>query len=75
LSAPIERPDVLVLGVGGVLGEAWLSGILAGITASSGIDFRECGAFVGTSAGSIVVAYLAAGHSPTSGAARTETDP
>ena len=67
-TAPIERPDVLVLGVGGVLGEAWLSGILAGITASSGIDFRKCRAFVGTSAGSIVAAYLAAGHSPPAGA-------
>lgn len=74
-TAPIERPDVLVLGVGGVLGEAWLSGILAGITASSGIDFRKCRAFVGTSAGSIVAAYLAAGHSPPAGASRTETDP
>ena len=65
---------MLVLGVGGVLGEAWLSGILAGITASSGIDFRECRAFVGTSAGSIVAAYLAAGHSPPA-VARTATDP
>jgi NTE family protein len=75
VNARIERPDVLVLGVGGVLGEAWLSGLLAGITASSGIDFRECRAFVGTSAGSIVATYLAAGHSPPAVADRTEADP
>jgi NTE family protein len=74
VSTPIERPDVLVLGVGGVLGEAWLSGVLAGITAASGTDFRECQTFVGTSAGSIVAAYLAAGHSPPV-ADGTETDP
>jgi NTE family protein len=66
---------VLVLGVGGVLGESWLSGVLAGITAASGIDFRECRAFVGTSAGSIVAAYLAAGHSPPAVADRAEADP
>jgi NTE family protein len=75
VTAPIERPDVLVLGVGGVLGEAWLSGVLAGITATSGIDFRECPTFVGTSAGSIVAAYLAAGHSPPVVADRPEADP
>ena len=70
----MERPDVLVLGVGGVLGEAWLSGVLAGIAAASGIDFRECRTFVGTSAGSIVAAYLAAGHPPPAAADRTDGD-
>ena len=75
MTAPIKRPDVLVLGVGGVLGEAWLSGVLAGIAAASGIDFRECPTFVGTSAGSIVAAYLAAGHSPPVAADRPEADP
>src|SRR3981081_2084195 len=70
----VETPDVLVLGVGGVLGEAWLSGVLAGISAASGIDFRECRAFVGTSAGSIVAAYLAAGHSPPASADRSDAD-
>jgi NTE family protein len=59
-----RRPDVLVLGGGGVLGEAWLRSCLAGIEAESGWDLRECGAFVGTSAGSIVAAVLAAGHRP-----------
>jgi NTE family protein len=75
VNTPIERPDVLVLGVGGVLGEAWLSGVLAGITAASGTDFRECQSFVGTSAGSIVAAYLATGHPPPAVADGTEADP
>ena len=56
-----QRPDVLVLGVGGTLGEAWMRGLLDGAGANAGIDFRECEYFVGTSAGSIVAAFLAAG--------------
>jgi NTE family protein len=59
-----RRPDVLVLGGGGVLGEAWLRACLAGIEAESGWDLQGCDAFVGTSAGSIVAAVLAAGHRP-----------
>jgi len=58
------RPDVLVLGGGGVLGEAWMMGVLAGIEDAAEVDLRECEAFVGTSAGSIVAAHLAAGRSP-----------
>ncbi len=58
------RPDVLVLGGGGVLGEAWLMGVLAGIEDGAGTDLRECDAFVGTSAGAIVAAHLAAGNPP-----------
>lgn len=58
------RPDVLVLGAGGVLGEAWLMGVLAGLEDAAGLDMRECECFVGTSAGSIVAARLAAGESP-----------
>ena len=56
----IHRPDVLCLAVGGTLGEAWIRGLLAGVEASSDLDFRECEYFVGTSAGSIVAATLAA---------------
>lgn len=59
-----ERPDVLVLGGGGVLGEAWLMGVLAGLEDAQRIDFRRCEYFVGTSAGSMVAAHLVAGRSP-----------
>ncbi len=63
-AAPFSTPDVLVLGAGGVLGEAWMTGVLAGIESVSRVDFRRCERFVGTSAGSIVAAHLAAGRSP-----------
>jgi NTE family protein len=59
-----SRPDVLVLGAGGVLGEAWMMGVLAGIEDASGFDLRDCEHFVGTSAGAIVAAHLVAGDSP-----------
>ena len=59
-----SRPDILVLGGGGVLGEAWLMGVLAGVEDATGIDMRTCEYFVGTSAGSIVAAHLAAGRRP-----------
>ena len=59
-----SRPDVLVLGGGGVLGEAWMMGVLAGIEDGAGVDMRDCEAFVGTSAGSIVAAHLVAGNPP-----------
>src|SRR4051812_6333983 len=59
-----RAPDVLVLGGGGLLGEAWMVGLLAGIEDATGADLRDCRAFVGTSAGSVVSASLAAGRSP-----------
>ena len=59
-----SRPDVLVLGGGGVLGEAWMMGVLAGLEDGAGVDLRDCDSFVGTSAGSIVAAHLVAGSSP-----------
>jgi NTE family protein len=58
-----DRPDVLVLGAGGVVGEAWMGGVLAGLQAA-GFDARDCDHFVGTSAGSIVAAALAADVDP-----------
>jgi NTE family protein len=61
---PVPPPDVLVLGGGGVVGEAWMSGVLAGMEEAAGLDFRRCEHFVGTSAGSIVAAGLVAGGSP-----------
>lgn len=60
-----SRPDILVLGAGGVLGEAWMIGVLAGIEDATGFDLRRCEYFVGTSAGAIVAARLVAGQSPT----------
>ncbi len=60
----LTRPDVLVLGGGGVLGEAWMMGVLAGLEDATGFDMRRCEHFVGTSAGSIIAARLAAGESP-----------
>jgi NTE family protein len=59
-----QLPDVLVLGGGGVLGEAWMSGVLAGLEDATKLDFRRCEYYVGTSAGSIVAAHLVAGRSP-----------
>src|SRR5829696_2983653 len=56
--------DVLVLGAGGILGEAWMTGLLAGLHDGAAFDARRCRAFVGTSAGSIVAASLAAGRRP-----------
>ena len=58
----LSRPDVLVLGGGGLLGEEWLIGVLAGIEDATGFDLRDCESFVGTSAGSIVATRLAAGR-------------
>ncbi len=60
----LSRPDVLVLGGGGVLGEAWMMGVLAGVEDATGFDLRRCEYFVGTSAGSIVASHLVAGRSP-----------
>jgi NTE family protein len=59
-----REPDVLVLGGGGILGEAWMNAVLAGIEKAAGFDARECDGYVGTSAGSIVAAALAGGMSP-----------
>jgi NTE family protein len=56
--------DVLVLGAGGILGEAWMNGVLTGLDQAGAVDSRECGRFIGTSAGSIVAAALAGGISP-----------
>jgi NTE family protein len=58
------HPEVLVLGGGGVLGEAWMTAVLAGLAEASGFDARRCEGYVGTSAGSIVAAGLVAGIDP-----------
>jgi NTE family protein len=56
------EPDVLVLGGGGILGEGWMNGLLAGLEDAGGVRLADCRAFVGTSAGSIVAARLVAGR-------------
>lgn len=53
----------LVLGGGGPVGVAWESGLIAGL-AEMGVDVSDADLFVGTSAGSIVGAQLAAGRAP-----------
>jgi NTE family protein len=60
----MQTPDALVLGGGGLLGEAWMSAVLAGIEDGEEFDARACACYVGTSAGSIVAASLAAGLEP-----------
>ncbi len=53
----------VVLGGGGVAGVAWEIGLLAGLVAE-GVDLTGADAVVGTSAGSVVGAELAAGLDP-----------
>jgi NTE family protein len=65
---------VLVLGVGGVLGEAWMWGYLGGAHGATGEDFRHAKQLIGTSAGSIVAARLAAGEDPRRGEDRVHWD-
>jgi NTE family protein len=73
---PLVAPDVLVLGAGGVVGEAWMTGVLAGIEEGAELDLRNLEAFVGTAAGALVAARLAAGERPRrpTGGARREAD-
>ena len=63
----LQLPDTLVCGAGGTLGEAWMRGLLNGAADGAGIDFRGCRHFLGTSAGAIVAAVLAAGRAPDAG--------
>ncbi|MEQ4205282.1 patatin-like phospholipase family protein [Actinopolymorpha sp. B9G3] len=54
----------LVLGAGGVLGAAWMIGALCALEEEIGLDATKVDALLGTSAGSVVAALLAAGVSP-----------
>ena len=65
---------VLVLGVGGILGEAWMWGWLGGAQRATGEDFRRAKQLIGTSAGSIVAARLAGGEDPRRGEERVRWD-
>jgi NTE family protein len=60
----MHTPDALVLGGGGILGEAWMSAVLTGLDEGEHFDARGCGLYLGTSAGSIVAATLATGVEP-----------
>src|ERR1022692_580810 len=56
------RPNVgLVLGAGGVVGQAYQAGVLAGLEREAGWDPREADLIVGTSAGSVTGAVLCVG--------------
>ncbi len=58
------RPRVgLVLGAGGLVGQAFHSGFLAGLHDATGWDARDASIVVGTSAGSWVATYLRFGIS------------
>jgi len=59
----VRDPDIIVLAAGGVLGEAWMNGVLAGLS-DGGVDVESAHAYVGTSAGSIVAARMVSGHGP-----------
>ncbi|MFF5303014.1 patatin-like phospholipase family protein [Streptomyces sp. NPDC013161] len=53
----------LVLGGGGPVGGAWMTGVLAGL-AEAGVDLDRADVIIGTSAGAIFGARLAAGETP-----------
>lgn len=60
-----RRPRVgIVLGAGGVLGGAWMAGALAALNQVTGWDPRGADYLVGTSAGALFAALLAAGVPP-----------
>jgi NTE family protein len=51
----------LVLGAGGVLGAAWTIGALAALEQERGLDPRDAEVLIGTSAGSVLSAFLGCG--------------
>jgi len=64
MSSPRGAPRVLVLGGGGLLGEAWMMGLLSGLEIATALDACRFDYYVGTSAGASVAAHLASGHAP-----------
>lgn len=63
-TTPVSRPQrALVLGGGGSAGNAWLVGVIAGLS-DGGLDVTEADLVVGTSAGATAAAQIA-GASPT----------
>jgi len=53
----------LILGGGGEVGIAWEIGVLAALEKEAGFSAKACEVIAGTSAGAIVGAYVARGHS------------
>ena len=63
-TTPVSRPQrALVLGGGGSAGNAWLIGVIAGLS-EGGLDVTGAGLVIGTSAGATAAAQIA-GASPT----------
>ncbi|HVM28870.1 MAG TPA: patatin-like phospholipase family protein [Mycobacteriales bacterium] len=65
----------LVLGAGGLTGQAYHLGVLTALAELAGYDGREADVVVGTSAGSLVAAGLAGGMSAQDQAASLSGDP
>jgi len=71
-SKTTSRPKVgLVLGAGGVVGQAYQAGVLAALQREAGWDARDADIIVGTSAGSVTGAALRVGVPATDLAATT----
>ena len=67
-----KRPSVgLVLGAGGVVGQAYQAGVLAALEREAHFDARDADIIVGTSAGSVTGAALRVGVPATDLAAST----
>jgi NTE family protein len=62
-SEPVSRRRGLVLGGGGVLGAAWMTGALTAMSEALAWDPRTAEVIVGTSAGSVLTALLGSGLS------------
>jgi NTE family protein len=62
--APRARRSGLVIGAGATVGGAWAAGVLCALAETEGFEATACEVVVGTSAGSVVAALLAAGVPP-----------
>lgn len=60
-TAGVAHRRAVVLGAGGVVGTAWMAGLVSGLH-GAGVDLAEADAIVGTSAGAIIGALLATGQ-------------
>jgi NTE family protein len=69
----VDITRALVLGGGGVVGTAWMTGLVSGLR-RAGVDLAEADVIVGTSAGSIVGTMLATGQNLDSGAPARPAD-